>query len=82
MKKEKKSLKKKPKQPNKYVKFSGMAFQMGAIIALGCWGGLKLDEKFQNDSQLFTIVLSLLSIFVSMYLVIRDVINMQKNNEK
>ena len=81
MKKNKKSSKK-PKQLNKYVKFSGMAFQMGAVIGLGAWGGVQLDEKFQNESKLFTIILSLASIFIAMYLVIKDVINMQKNDEK
>ncbi|PCJ25170.1 MAG: hypothetical protein COA97_08475 [Flavobacteriales bacterium] len=81
MKKKKKSSKK-PKQPNLYVKFSGMAFQMGAIIGLGAWGGMQLDEKFQTESKLFTIVLSLTSIFIAMYLVIRDVINMQNDDDK
>ena len=81
MKKDKKSSKK-PKQHNKILIFSGMAFQMGGIIGLGAWGGMKLDDKFETDSQIFTIVLSLLSIFIAMYLVIRDVIKMQNDNEK
>ena len=81
MKKSKKPSKK-SKQLNKYVKFSGMAFQMGAIIGIGSWGWMELDEKFQIDSKLFTITLSLASIFIAMYLVIKDVINMQNNNEE
>ncbi len=78
MKKNKKPSKK-PKPLNNYVKFSGMAFQMGATIGLGAWGGTKLDEMFNPDSQIFTIVLSLLSIGIAMFMVIRQVINMQND---
>jgi len=58
-----------------------MAIQMGLTIALGAWGGSKLDEKFKTSSHPFTIILSLLAIGVSLYLIIRDVINMQKEDE-
>ncbi len=81
MKKQKKSLKK-SKPLNNYVKFSSMAIQMGATIAFGAWAGSKLDEKFNTPKRLFTIITSLLAIAVSLYIVIKDVINMQKNNDK
>ena len=59
---------------NSLGKYSGMAFQMGITIALGVWGGMKLDEKFPlGRFPVFTIVLSLLSVFGAMYFVIRDV---------
>ena len=81
MKKNKKPSKK-SKPLNNYVKFSGMAIQMGLTIALGALGGAKLDEKLNTESKIFTIVLSLLSIGVAMYLVIREVIKTQKDNDK
>ena len=59
-----------------------MAIQMGLTISLGAWGGSKLDQMIDPSSKVFTIILSLLSIGVAMYLVIRDVINMQNKNEK
>lgn len=65
----------KPKKPplTDYGKYAGMALQMGAIIALGVWGGMKLDEKFPlGRFPAFTITLSLLSVFASMYFVIKD----------
>ena len=62
------------KQPNPYLKYSTMAFQMLAVIGLGCWGGDKLDKMYQNTTPVFTIVLSLVSIFVAMYLAIKDLI--------
>jgi ATP synthase protein I len=81
MKRNKKSSKK-SKQRNKILIFSGMAFQMGAIIGFGAWSGIKLDERFETGSEIFTIILSLLSIFISMYLVIRDVLKMQNDNDQ
>lgn len=67
---------------NNYVKFSGMAVQMGVIIALGAWGGSALDQKFNTSSRLFTIICSLLGIGIALYLVIREVIKMQKEDEE
>jgi len=69
-----------PKNPKKqrltdYGKFSAMAFQMGITIALGVWGGMKLDEHFPiTRFPLFTISLSLLSVFGSIYFVIKDLL--------
>ena len=58
-----------------YGKFSAMAFQMGITIALGVWGGIKLDEHFPiTRFPLFTIFLSLLSVFASIYFVIKDLL--------
>jgi membrane protein DedA with SNARE-associated domain len=71
----------KSKPLNNYVKFSGMAIQMGLTIAIGAWGGSKLDEKFNTKAQLFTIIFSLLAIAISLYIVIREVIKMQKEDE-
>lgn len=64
----------KQKKPlNKYAHFSGIAFQMIVIIVLGTYAGLKLDEYFSNQNQLFTILLSLLAVAISMYYVIKQV---------
>ncbi|MBI4947431.1 MAG: AtpZ/AtpI family protein [Bacteroidetes bacterium] len=69
-----------PKNPKKqrltdYGKFSAMAFQMGITIALGVWGGMKLDKYFPvTRFPLFTITLSLLSVFASIYFVIKDLL--------
>jgi F0F1-type ATP synthase assembly protein I len=47
---------------------------MIAIIGLGCWGGDKLDKMYQNSTPVFTIVLSLVSIFAALYIVLKDLI--------
>ena len=66
---------------NKWVRFSGMGFQMGLVIFLGTWGGMKLDEKYPNEHKVYTIILSLLSVFIALYLVIKEVKHLSKDDE-
>ncbi len=65
-----------PKDDEKqsYAKYAGIVFQMGLVIGLGVWAGVKLDEYFKNEVPLYTIILSLVSVFASMYLVLKDFI--------
>jgi F0F1-type ATP synthase assembly protein I len=51
-----------------------MAVQMAAIIVGGVLGGIKLDEYLQLKFPLFTLVLTLLGVFLAMYYFIKDVI--------
>lgn len=69
----------KKSQLNNYARFSGIAFQMIAIIALGSYGGVKLDELYPDFYPMFTLVCSLASVAVAMYLVIKQVGNMSKD---
>lgn len=55
----------------KFLKYSGMAMQMLGTILMFTYGGYKLDEWQQNETPLWTLVLSLLSIGASLYLLIR-----------
>jgi F0F1-type ATP synthase assembly protein I len=48
--------------------------QMALIIGGGCYGGYKLDEYFKTVTPIFTIILSLLSIGLAMYVVLKDLI--------
>ncbi|MBO7647168.1 MAG: AtpZ/AtpI family protein [Bacteroidales bacterium] len=57
----------------KYVYYSNMAIEMGVLIAAGVFGGIKLD-KWLDKSPLFTLICSLLGVFIAMYLMIKDVI--------
>jgi F0F1-type ATP synthase assembly protein I len=64
---------KKKQRLTDYGKYSALAFQMAVTIALGVWGGTKLDEYFPiTKFPFFTISLSLLSVFASVYFVIKD----------
>lgn len=73
--------KNKPTVPhNKYLEFVNIAFQMGIIIAAGVFLGIWLDEKFPNSFSGFTISLSLLGVFIALYLVIRKVTQISKDS--
>lgn len=57
---------------NNYLKYSGMAFQMMATIGIGVFGGYKLDQYLEFKTPIFTLILSLLSVAVAIYLAIKD----------
>jgi len=64
-----------PKKPlNGYAKYSGMAIQMAAIIVGGVLGGIQLDKWLALKFPIFTLVLTLLSVFLAIYYFIKDVI--------
>lgn len=65
-------LKEEVKKAQNWVVYSQIGIQMAATIGLGTWLGYWLDGKFENKVPAMTIILSLLSIGVSMYNVIRQ----------
>jgi F0F1-type ATP synthase assembly protein I len=81
MKKNEKPSKKPSSSLNQYARFSGVAIQMGVVIGVSAWGGKKLDDRFNLAKPYLTIVCSLLGVALALYLVIREVINMGKNND-
>ena len=60
-----------------YGKYSRVAFQMGLLIFLGTFGGIKLDQKL-DLSPLFTLIGSLGGIFLAIYVVVKDFIIKKK----
>jgi len=74
-----KSKKSKKKQLNPYVKYSSLTTQMAVIIVAGTFFGDYLDKKYTSDTPIYTIILSLLSIFLALYYVLKKIIN---QNEK
>ena len=67
---------------NTFAKFSGIAFQMAGIIFLGTFIGIKLDEKYPNENNLFTIIFSLLFILASLLLVIKQATNFSNKKDE
>ncbi|MDM1072483.1 AtpZ/AtpI family protein [Empedobacter brevis] len=57
---------------NQYLKFSAMGMQMAAVIALFTWLGTILDKKFETEQPLWTAGLSLLGVFVGLYLMLKQ----------
>jgi ATP synthase protein I len=62
------------KQVNSYLRFSAVAFQMGAIIGLMTWLGVWLDSRFNPAGAAFTVVFSLLGVAAGLYLIIKEVV--------
>ena len=67
------SLDQKKRQLNAYARYSGMAFQMLAIILLGVFGGYKLDQ-WLHTKPILTVLLSICSVILSVYYVTRDLL--------
>ncbi len=63
---------------NKFIKYSTLGFEMALIIGLGTWAGVALDDYFMNKTPGFTIALSLFSVLGSLFLVIKRLINDNK----
>lgn len=62
-------LKKKPSF--NYARYSGLSFQMIAIIFLGTWGGFKIDQWLSWGFPIFAIVLSLAAVSLAIYLFVK-----------
>ena len=60
-------------QLNDAGKYTSIATQMIFIILAGTFGGKYLD-KFLGTNFLFTVILSLLSVVVAIYFVVKDLI--------
>ena len=67
-------MKNKKKQHNLII-FSQIGLQMLIIILAGVFVGSKLDQIYLNQYQAFTILFSLLSVAIAIYVVIKQVLN-------
>ena len=67
-------LSKKKNQRNTYIKYSSLASKMLVIILAGTFFGDYLDLKY-NTTPIYTIVLSLFSIFFALYYVLKNITN-------
>ena len=59
---------------NSYVRYSGMGFQMVAIILLFYWAGSKLDERSGTEKPVYTAILTVLGVFAGLYIAIKPFI--------
>jgi len=71
-------IQKQEKQLSNYAIYSGLIFQMMAIIGIGVFAGYKLDLKYPNKHQLFTVILSFLSVLLSVFYVVKRIIALSK----
>lgn len=66
---------------SKFARLSGIGIQMGATIFLGAYLGKFLDQKYPSDKKWFTIGLTLLSVVISLYNVLRQVNKMNDEQD-
>jgi F0F1-type ATP synthase assembly protein I len=65
--------KNKRKQPSRFLTLTMVATQMGVTIFLGASLGKYLDERYSTPKPWFTISLTLFSLLVSLYSVLKQV---------
>lgn len=62
----------KEKLPNTYARYTGIAFKMIGIVVAGLFAGIQLDKLVNWKFPVFTLVLILFSVVLSMYTVIKE----------
>jgi hypothetical protein len=55
---------------------------MLAIILIGVFGGVKLDQWLQLKVPVFTIVLSIASVILAIYYAVKDLLRMDRKKDK
>ena len=55
---------------------------MAGVITLATYGGFYLDQRFKNDTPWCTILLGLVGVGLGLYLIIREVMEINKNDEE
>jgi F0F1-type ATP synthase assembly protein I len=75
---------KKKKYLVSYARYSSIGFQMLAIILLGVFGGMKLDQWLELKTPVFTVIFSILFVILAIYYAVKDLLKMgpNKKNQK
>lgn len=60
------------KQATNFAKYSGIAFQMLATIGLFSFIGYKIDEHRESSKLVFTAILGLVGVIISLIAVVRS----------
>jgi hypothetical protein len=60
-----------------YIRFSAMGLQMGAIILILTYAGIKIDHAFTLKFPIFTLLFACSSVALALWYFIRQIINKQ-----
>lgn len=60
------------KSNNKFLALIGISAQMGVTIFLGAYSGKLLDEKYPHEKKWFTMALTILSVIIALYFVVKQ----------
>ena len=69
----------KNKETRKWLRFSGIAIQMGLIIWLGSLLGSYIDNKTERKDELWTKIITMIAVLLTMISVIREAIKLGKD---
>ena len=62
------------KRLDDFIRYSNMAFEMVAIMGIGTWSGVLIDDWLELGFPVFTLVLMILSVVGAIYHAIRKFI--------
>jgi F0F1-type ATP synthase assembly protein I len=65
------NLQKPKKKVDDFIRYSGLAFEMIVIMAVGVFAGIKIDHWLDLSFPVFTFVLMILSVIGAIYHAIR-----------
>lgn len=68
------------KEKNKFIVLTGVAIQMGVTIFLGAYVGKMLDEKYPSDKKWFTMSLTILAVFISLFNILNQLKKINKED--
>lgn len=57
-----------------YARYSTLAFKLIVIVLIGFFGGMKLDQWLKFELPVFTLVLAVAGLFLSLYLLLKDLL--------
>ena len=63
-----------------YAKYSSLAIQMGVIIVAGAFGGKELDKLIAWKFPVFTLILTILGVIISVLYGMRELFRYNKGN--
>lgn len=63
----------------KWIRFTGIAAQMGVLIWLGHLLGAYIDKRAAREDELYHNIVTLLAVMIAMALVIREVVKLGKD---
>lgn len=73
---------KESKGSSRFLRLSGVGFQMGVTIFLGAWFGKYLDGKYPMDKKWWTIGLTITAVAISLYNVLRQLNRINSEDDK
>lgn len=74
--------KKESREPSRFLRLSGLGFQMGITIFLGAYLGKFLDAKYPMEKKWWTIGLTITAVAVALYNVLRQLNRINAEDEK